>query len=325
MPIINIKTKTDYGIKIFLVKGFIARLSGLIGTEQLAQNEGLYFTPCSGIHTFGMRYAIDAVFLNRSGCVIHCINNLKPNKVTKIIPSAAGVLELSAGFIRSHQIQEGDCIQVQPDREYKPSQQAQSFLFHWPVNIAMALLWGAFVFRIFHRWIEIGGIVNLGIVVHNTILFMLFLTRRRSKDTSRRIMDWIVPTMTVASAMLLNPIPFHFGTLQQASLVVQIAGLAAMIFSVLSLGKSFGIIPANRQVKNSGAYRFVRHPLYASEILFHLGFLLGNYSIRNICIIALMLSGQIWRALSEEKLLSNDPVYNVYRNAVRFRFVPGIF
>ena len=325
MPMVDVKSGDDLGVRVVLAKTFLARVAGLIGTERLEQDRALLFVPGTGIHTFGMKYPIDALFLDKKGTVIQAVYNLVPNKMTGLIASAHSVLEFTAGFLQAHGIEKGDRFRVEADEEHKPALQGMGYLFHWPVNIFMALLWARFITHALGQWVYQGGLLNTGLIIHNTILLVLFLTRRRSKDTSLRFWDWLIPGLTVASAMLLNPDPFYGGRLGQVSIVLQALGISAMIVSVLSLGKSFGIIPANRTVKYSGAYRIVRHPLYASEIIFHIGFLMGNMSLRNLLLVTLIFSGQIWRALSEERLLSRDPVYAQYRTAVRFRFVPGVF
>ena len=56
--------------------------------------------PCSGIHTFGMRYNIDAIFLNESGTVVHLIHDMKPMRFSRYLFNARSVLELPAGTIR---------------------------------------------------------------------------------------------------------------------------------------------------------------------------------------------------------------------------------
>jgi len=74
-----------------------------------------------------------------------------------------------------------------------------------------------------------------------------------------------------------------------------------------------------------GLYRIVRHPIYASELIFHIGYLLGNASSRNLLLVILVTAGQVYRLLAEERLLRGDGAYLDYVKAVRYRLVPGIF
>jgi protein-S-isoprenylcysteine O-methyltransferase Ste14 len=140
-----------------------------------------------------------------------------------------------------------------------------------------------------------------------------------------RFVDWAVAILTLSTAMLLRPAVFVQTQMTFLSALLQYVGIAGIIASLLSLGRSFGIVPANRKVVHTGMYRFIRHPMYISEILFYLGFVLGNATPRNFVLILLILSGQIWRAVSEETLLSSDPSYHMYMQRVRYRFIPGVF
>ncbi len=91
--------------------------------------------------------------------------------------------------------------------------------------------------------------------------------------------------------------------------------------AVISLGRSFGIVAANRGVRTTGFYRFVRHPLYGSYLVGYLGFLLGNLSIWNVSLIVLTVLCQYARARAEERVLLQDPAYQAYAQQVRYRFI----
>ena len=86
----------------------LSRLVGLIGTppEALASGNGLWIVPCHGVHTFGMRYPIDLVYLNDKYEVVHTEENVKPWRVAAVCLEAATVLELSPHTI----FQTGTCV-----------------------------------------------------------------------------------------------------------------------------------------------------------------------------------------------------------------------
>jgi uncharacterized membrane protein (UPF0127 family) len=79
--------------------GVWKRMRGLLGRRELPQGDALAIEPCTSIHTFFMRFAIDAVFLGRDGNVIRALSNLRPFRATRIYPSAAQVVELPAGTL----------------------------------------------------------------------------------------------------------------------------------------------------------------------------------------------------------------------------------
>lgn len=89
-------------------ESFFSRLFGLIFKKELRNDEGLLFEDCSGIHTLGMKYCIDAVFLNKSNEVMAIFCSLKPFRFTPFIKDASKVLEFKSGFIKSASLQVGD-------------------------------------------------------------------------------------------------------------------------------------------------------------------------------------------------------------------------
>lgn len=98
--------------QVLLADSFVLRLRGLLFRPRLAEGEGLYLVPCRSIHMFGMRYAIDALFLNRAGVVVGLVNSLGPGQLSPLFPSAHGCLELPAGTIASSGTELGDRVEM---------------------------------------------------------------------------------------------------------------------------------------------------------------------------------------------------------------------
>lgn len=89
----------DLGNDISLAASLPARLKGLLGRDNLEAGKGLLICPCKGIHTFFMKFSIDAVFLDKSNRVVAISHSLPPNRMTTIYPKAVSVLELPAGTL----------------------------------------------------------------------------------------------------------------------------------------------------------------------------------------------------------------------------------
>jgi uncharacterized protein len=89
-----------------------ARLKGLLGRAALQEGEGLCIEPCSSIHTFFMKFPIDALFLRRDGLLLRAIGDLRPWRATRIYPAAAMVVELPAGSLAKSGTREGDHLQL---------------------------------------------------------------------------------------------------------------------------------------------------------------------------------------------------------------------
>jgi uncharacterized membrane protein (UPF0127 family) len=75
------------------------RLVGLLRDNSLAQGDGLWIVPCNSIHSFGMKFIFDAIFLDKKLRVVHLVREMKPWRISKIAFSAHSVLELPPGLI----------------------------------------------------------------------------------------------------------------------------------------------------------------------------------------------------------------------------------
>jgi protein-S-isoprenylcysteine O-methyltransferase Ste14 len=118
--------------------------------------------------------------------------------------------------------------------------------------------------------------------------------------------------------------PAAWGVLPAAGMLI-LVGAALQIVGLLSLNRSFAIVAAKRDIKTSGMYRLVRHPIYASYFLVFAGYVLQNTSIANLLIYMLLLVLLLIRIVREERHLALDPAYREYMQAVRYRLIPFVF
>lgn len=88
------------------------RRGGLLRRRAMDCMEGIYLTPCEWIHTFGMHFPIDVAFLSSTGKILAVHHSLKPNRFSKIVLRADGVLELSAGRLCATATEVGDSIRL---------------------------------------------------------------------------------------------------------------------------------------------------------------------------------------------------------------------
>ena len=100
--------------------------------------------------------------------------------------------------------------------------------------------------------------------------------------------------------------------------------LAIFVYGRLSLGRSIGIIPANRGIVTRGAYRFVRHPLYTGLFVAMLAFVLRNYSPLTLLMASTIVMLVMVKSVVEERFLRADQEYAAYMQRVRRRWIPGI-
>ena len=95
--------------KIVKADTWDSRSRGLLGRKALSQDEGMWIIPCAMIHMFFMKFAIDAVFLDRQNRVVRVFRNLKPWRATPWVWGANSVLELADGA--ADQLSRGDVLE----------------------------------------------------------------------------------------------------------------------------------------------------------------------------------------------------------------------
>jgi uncharacterized protein len=109
------RTRTTYlATDLLIARTHWTRFRGLMATDssKFPRGQGLWISPSHGIHTFAMRFPIDAVYLDRAQVVIHVEEGLKPWRVAAIRVNAVSVLEIPAGTIQESQTVIGDQIDI---------------------------------------------------------------------------------------------------------------------------------------------------------------------------------------------------------------------
>jgi len=95
-----------------IARGFFARGRGLLGRVALPEGEALVIAPCGSIHTLGMRFAIDVLFVDGRHSPARCLavaRALPPGRVGPMVRGARGVIELPAGGAGPSEV--GDAIE----------------------------------------------------------------------------------------------------------------------------------------------------------------------------------------------------------------------
>ena len=167
-------------------------------------------------------------------------------------------------------------------------------------------------------------IVSLLFVIGESIPVALVLLRRPAQPLSRRPRDWFLTLTGTCLPLLVRAGGPALTTPVLGGLLI-LLGFALQVAAKISLGRSFGLVPALRGVKCGGLYRLVRHPIYAGYVLMDLGFLLANASYWNMALYLIAYSAQLGRLFAEEQLLMEDPIYRAYAARTRWRILPSIF
>ena len=109
------RTNADCVIQnVSKTSNFLERMRGLLISSPLTENEGLLIAPCSSVHTIGMRYAIDLVFLDRQLTIVKTVRSLKPWRIAASNASSM-VLELAADSLDKLQLTTGQQLEWHDD------------------------------------------------------------------------------------------------------------------------------------------------------------------------------------------------------------------
>jgi hypothetical protein len=111
--VVNIMRGSELACLVEVADRGARRRKGLLGRDGLAPGEGLWIVPCEAVHTFGMRFAIDLVYLNRAKRIVKIRHCVPPGRISGCL-TAHSVLELRAGSVAASQAAVGDQLAFEP-------------------------------------------------------------------------------------------------------------------------------------------------------------------------------------------------------------------
>ena len=172
---------------------------------------------------------------------------------------------------------------------------------------------------------QTGRVTGLLLLASELLVAILMIFRRRTLDVDRSAVSLLLTLVSVAGPFLLRPSEVVGPIADAATVSLSGFGLLIVIAGKLTLGRSFGIIPANRGVVTAGPYALVRHPIYFGYLLTHIAFVAANPTLRNMLIVTIADAALVLRALREEQTLEKDEQYQAYCRRVSWHVVPGVF
>jgi uncharacterized protein len=97
-----------------VANSYFTRLVGLLGkTKRWAQlGKGLWIVPSRGVHTIGMLFPIDLIFLSKEKEVVHVEEHVRPFRISRVSLKAMSVLELPPHTIYRSRTQVGDQLEI---------------------------------------------------------------------------------------------------------------------------------------------------------------------------------------------------------------------
>jgi protein-S-isoprenylcysteine O-methyltransferase Ste14 len=154
------------------------------------------------------------------------------------------------------------------------------------------------------------------------ILIIAFMIRTDPVDRSRGVAEIAIPAVGALLPFVLLLSPPAGSILSNRTLYAGIFWFMTMatlltVWGMWTLRRSFSITVEARELVTGGPYRFLRHPIYAGEILATATVAVWRYSWLNMAALILFVILQLARArMEEEKLKRNFPAYEEYAKKV---------
>lgn len=211
------------------------------------------------------------------------------------------------------------------------SDQVKAFLQHRRqdiTNVALFLMFAVWCSVQLHKtWLE-GRLdfIEISFGIHNIVFAFLFLIRTKHSLFNESILDQSIAALAFLSgaAFIGQPATASGSALMLARAFI-VAANALGVVTMLNLGRSFGVFIAFRKIRTTGLYGLIRHPMYLTDILLRVGYLISHFT--TFIVVAFILSSAcyVYRALLEERFLSNRPEYIEYLHRVKYRFIPYVY
>lgn len=119
MCVFNRNRESFLGLRVTPADTPFMRLKGLLGRIGFKPEDGIWLVPSHGIHTIGMLFAIDLVYLDGANKVIHLVEHLGPFRISPIRIRCASILELHPRAIYSSNTRIGDELLICTAEEMK--------------------------------------------------------------------------------------------------------------------------------------------------------------------------------------------------------------
>jgi protein-S-isoprenylcysteine O-methyltransferase Ste14 len=158
------------------------------------------------------------------------------------------------------------------------------------------------------------------------LLVLTMLVRRPPVRVTPQPLFWLLAFVATYWLFIMGRFATTGFPLTSSWLVfaLSFASFVISAWARLCLGRSIGLVPAQRGLVTHGAYRYMRHPIYTGIYLAYTALALQNFSFVNAMIFAAGAALFVIKSFVEEDFLRQDAEYAAYMAAVRWRWLPGI-
>jgi protein-S-isoprenylcysteine O-methyltransferase Ste14 len=205
----------------------------------------------------------------------------------------------------------------------------QQLWLDWAEKALLLTLYTFFCIRILSavrssHWL-IDLMASLPVLVGEALVLVFALIRVKPQTISMRPRDWFLALTATCLPLLVAPDSRGPPPYPTIFFIGMVLALGFQIYAKISLGRSFGLVAANRGLKFQGPYRWVRHPIYAGYLLMHATYLFGHPTLRNLLVYLCFYALQLPRIAAEERLLAEDQEYRDYSKVVKYRLIPWLY
>lgn len=192
-------------------------------------------------------------------------------------------------------------------------------------RVIVVALFTLMAIRIGSDFLATGRLTGLLLLASETLVVILTVLRRTTSIVDRSYRARVLTALSMLGPVLVRPSSVTALVPEFLTVLFSAAGLLVVIGGKVSLGRSFGLMPANRGIVSTGLYRLVRHPIYMGYLITHAGFVAANPTLWNVIALVGADLALMWRAVCEEQTLQKDEAYRSYQQLVRWRVLPGLF
>ncbi len=184
-----------------------------------------------------------------------------------------------------------------------------------------------FVYSLYHRlYMGMLDIPRACAAIGLLIVIVTMVLRRAPQRITPNPLWWLLAFVATYGGLFWTTFappgrPIVPGVVTNA---ISLGSFAIVVYARVSLGRNIGFVPAQRNIVRSGAYRYVRHPIYTGLFLAWASFTLRLYSPANVGILLTIYTLFVIKSIVEEDLLRQDPEYAQYMAQVKYRFIPGL-
>jgi protein-S-isoprenylcysteine O-methyltransferase Ste14 len=201
----------------------------------------------------------------------------------------------------------------------------QTGIADFAAKATVVLLFALLSMNLLQDFLRTRHVTGLLLLTSESLVVIITIARRRAATVDYSPTAATVTGVSVAGPWMLRTADVVALVPDHVTSLISGAGLLIVVASKITLGRSFGLVPANRGVVVRGPYGIVRHPIYLGYLVSHVAFFLAQPTLWNAAVILVGDGTLIARALMEERVLSRDAAYASYCRRVSWHLVPGVF